>query len=101
MARTLPYDVNIQDLLNELLEYMEDRQDADHDGDNFVANKEMKFAQEIEQALFQIQNSNTEHTEIYKQALKEALNPLKKYALINPESGQKAFLMVSSVLLIN
>ena len=52
--RTLPYDVNIEDLLNELLEYMEDRADADHDGDNFVPNKEMKFQIEIEQALHQI-----------------------------------------------
>lgn len=54
----LPFNVNIEDLLTELLEYMEDRQDADHDGDNFVPNKEMSLAVDIQQALFQIKKAN-------------------------------------------
>lgn len=54
----LPFNVNIEDLLTELLEYMEDRQDADHDGDGFVPNAEMKLATEINQALVQIKNEN-------------------------------------------
>lgn len=52
-----PFNVDISDVLTELLEYMEDRQDADHDGENFVPNKEMKFAMDIRQVLFQIERS--------------------------------------------
>lgn len=57
MERTLPYNINIEDLLTELLEYFEDRQDADHDGESFVPNREMKFATEIQQALFQLEKT--------------------------------------------
>ena len=39
------------DLLTRLLEYMEDRQDADLDGEEMQPNQEMKFATEIKQFL--------------------------------------------------
>lgn len=55
--RQTPYNVSIEDVLTELLEYMEDREDADHDGERFVANTEMKLAIDIRQALFQIEQS--------------------------------------------
>ena len=54
--RIYPYEVSIEDVLTEILEYMEDRQDADYDGERFVANKEMNFASDIRQALWQIEN---------------------------------------------
>lgn len=56
--RALPFNIDVESLLNEILEYMEDRQDADHDGDGFVPNKEMSLAVEIRQALFQIEKGN-------------------------------------------
>lgn len=34
---------------------MEDRSDADHDGENFVANKEMNLATDIKQLLYQLE----------------------------------------------
>lgn len=55
--RITPYNVNIEDMLTELLEYMEDRQDADHDGESFVANKEMSLATDIRQVLYQIERN--------------------------------------------
>lgn len=55
--RSLPNNVNIEDVLTELLEYMEDRQDADHNGYNFAPNKEMSLAVNIQQALYQIERN--------------------------------------------
>lgn len=55
--RSLPNNVNIEDVLTELLEYMEDRQDADHNGYNFIPNKEMSLAVNIQQALYQIERN--------------------------------------------
>lgn len=54
-ARQTPYDVDLQDTLIKLLEYMEDRSDADHDGERFVANKEMGLAIDISQLLHQLE----------------------------------------------
>ncbi len=56
--REVPYNVNIEDLLTELLEYMKDREDADHDGERFVPNAEMKLAIDIRQALYQLERIN-------------------------------------------
>jgi len=56
--RITPFTVNTEDVLIALLEYMEDRQDADHDGESFVANEEMKLATDIRQLLFQLEKSN-------------------------------------------
>jgi hypothetical protein len=55
--RQTPYNVNIEDVLTQCLEYMEDREDANHDGESFVANEEMKLAIDIRQALYQIELS--------------------------------------------
>jgi hypothetical protein len=54
--RTQPGSVSIEDVLVACLEYMEDRQDADHDGESFVPNEEMKLAVDIGQALYQLEN---------------------------------------------
>lgn len=53
--RIVPWSVSTEDVLISLLEYMEDREDADHDGENFVANKEMNLATDIKQLLFQLE----------------------------------------------
>lgn len=53
--RITPFSVYTEDVLIQLLEYMEDRQDADHDGENFVPNKEMNLATDIRQLLFQLE----------------------------------------------
>ena len=37
--------------LNECAEYFEPRQDADHDGDHFIANEEMRLLIEVNEAL--------------------------------------------------
>jgi len=55
--RQIPYNVSIEDVLTQCLEYMEDREDADHDGENFVPNDEMKLATDLRQALYQIELS--------------------------------------------
>jgi hypothetical protein len=59
MERSLPYDVNIEDVLTELLEYMEDRADVidNVNSTGVKPNKEMNFANEIQQALYQIQKA--------------------------------------------
>jgi len=41
----------------------------------------------------------TEITNKYKEALQDAINPLKKYALLSPENGEKAFLKATNALL--
>lgn len=41
----------LRTVLEEALEYFEDRQDADHNGERFVPNKEMRMAQTIREAL--------------------------------------------------
>jgi hypothetical protein len=56
--RQTPYEVNLEDLLVSLLEYMEDRADADHDGERFVPNEEMSLSIDIGQALYQLEKIN-------------------------------------------
>jgi len=51
----LPYSVNAEDLLIELLEYMEDRQDIRDSETGPAPNKEMNFASEISQLLYQLE----------------------------------------------
>lgn len=53
--RVLPYDVDLEDLLLELLEYMEDRQDVNDGESGASPNKEMNFANEINQVLYQLE----------------------------------------------
>lgn len=55
--KIVPFTVDTEDVLINLLEYMEDRQDADHDGENFVANKEMNLATDIKQLLHQLEKN--------------------------------------------
>lgn len=57
--RVLPYSVNIEDVLTELLEYFEDRADVidNVNSTGVKPNKEMNFATEIQQALYQIQKA--------------------------------------------
>ena len=55
--RQTPYNVSIEDVLTQCLEYMEDREDADNDGENYVPNEEMKLATDLRQALYQIELS--------------------------------------------
>lgn len=56
-SRETPYNVSISGLLEELLEYMEDRSDVvDSDSEMGVSpNTEMRFATDIAQALFQLE----------------------------------------------
>lgn len=55
MERELPYNVNIEDVLTEILEYMEDRSDIKDSDSGPSPNDEMRFSSEIRQALFQLQ----------------------------------------------
>lgn len=41
----------VAETLLELADYMDDRQDADHNGQNFIANEEMVFLMDIEAHL--------------------------------------------------
>lgn len=54
MERALPYNVNIENVLIELLEYMEDREDVKDSNTGPTPNEEMRFALDIRQALFQL-----------------------------------------------
>ena len=56
--KIVPYKVSAEDLLIQLLEYMEDIEDADHDGEGFIANEEMKLATDIKQLLHQLEKEN-------------------------------------------
>jgi hypothetical protein len=49
--RQILYNASIEDILTEVLEYMEDRQGTDHDGCKYVPNKEMRLVFDIRQAL--------------------------------------------------
>lgn len=42
---------NLKELLEELHEYMANKSDADHDGEKFLPNSEMKLAGCIEEVL--------------------------------------------------
>lgn len=50
-ARLIAASPEMFDALAEALEYFEDREDADHNGARFVANKEMQIAEMIRLAL--------------------------------------------------
>lgn len=41
----------LENLLTDLLDYFDQRADADHDGDGFVANEEMRIMMRIEEEL--------------------------------------------------
>lgn len=62
MERALPYNVNVEDVLAELLEYMEDREDVKDSDTGPSPNEEMRFAQDIRQALFQLQKPIADNT---------------------------------------
>jgi len=53
--RGMPYNVDIEDLLTELLEYMEVRQDVNDSETGPAPNKEMYFVTSIRQALYQLE----------------------------------------------
>jgi hypothetical protein len=53
--RELPFNVDVESLLLELLDYMENRQDSDHDGLHAIPNEEMNFVMAIRQALYQLE----------------------------------------------
>lgn len=57
-AEETPFKVNTEDVLIRLLEYMQDRADADHDGENYVPNEEMKLSVDIAQLLHQLEKAN-------------------------------------------
>lgn len=44
----------LKDILIKCLEYFEDREDADHDGDGYVPNEEMILAEEIREQLIKL-----------------------------------------------
>lgn len=48
---------NLKELLQELHEYMDNKSDADHDGEKFLPNSEMKLAGRIEEVLNQLQEA--------------------------------------------
>lgn len=50
-----PFNVNLEDVLTELLEYMEDRQDVIDSDLGPSPNKEMKLATDISQLLHQLE----------------------------------------------
>lgn len=54
MERTLPYNVNIEDVLTEVLQYMDDRADVKDSDLGASPNEEMRLSQEIGQALYQL-----------------------------------------------
>lgn len=58
-SREVPYNVNVEDLLTELLEYMEDRQDVEDGSEESgpQPNKEMRLATDIKQALYQLERN--------------------------------------------
>jgi hypothetical protein len=53
--RALPTNVDIEVLLEELMEYFDDRVDVDHNGIIFTTNAEGRFSMEIQQALYQLE----------------------------------------------
>lgn len=54
----VPWDVNTEDVLIELLEYMEDRQDITDSETGPSPNKEMQLATDIRTLLHQLEKSN-------------------------------------------
>jgi len=42
------------ELLEEIREYFDDRADADHDGERFIANKEMRLMDLVDKAVAEI-----------------------------------------------
>jgi hypothetical protein len=73
MERALPYTVDTEGLLTELLEYMDDRTDIVDSDLGPSPNKEMNFATEIRQVLFQIETAKKD-----KQNNSQALQSLEK-----------------------
>ncbi len=43
VARTRAEAVEIEELVNDLREYLSDREDADHNGERFIPNEEMRL----------------------------------------------------------
>ena len=70
--RVLPFEVNIEDVLIELLEYMEDRQDVNDSETGPAPNKEMNFATDIRQMLFQIEKAKKIFTVVNPEVQKSA-----------------------------
>lgn len=47
----MKYKTSIELLLTELMDYFDDKADADHDGENYLPNDEMKFFERIKNTL--------------------------------------------------
>ena len=64
--RIYPYTVNLEDVLTELLEYMEDRQDVKDSETGPAPNKEMNHASDIRQLLYQLECKNETKRRFFK-----------------------------------
>ena len=87
--RSQPGSVSIEDVLVACLEYMEDRQDADHDGETFVPNEEMKLAVDIQQALYQLEVNESHLKKRLLECARNLGNPAYEHSSLTHEAIDK------------
>jgi hypothetical protein len=92
MERALPYTVDTEGLLTELLEYMDDRTDIVDSDLGPSPNKEMNFATEIRQVLFQIEKSKSNNKCMHDWENADVLRQCKKCGKtgVRPEAAHSS-----------